>query len=206
VYLKVTVYNQHHLILWYCLLSLPTAKLNLQDNKLEGKIPESLYNSTIITNLVLEGNPLTGSIGPSIANMAFVKELSLGRSGLEGELPAELFTLPRLEVLHLNDASFSGPLLVDRFVQLADTLVSLWLFNNNFSGDIPVEAFLVMDDLEELALHGNPLLTGNITVELCNLRGTQPGQIDILRVDCRIPCGWEGCCDTCSGNIIGDRW
>ena len=128
--------------------------------------------------------------------MTSLEELKLGRSGIGGELPAELFSLP-LETLHLNEAAFSGPLREEDFAQLTDTLVSLWLYENNFSGPIPIQAIAATEGLEELVLYGNPLLTGEIPESVCNLRGCDGGEICILWVDCEnIACAWEGCCDS----------
>lgn len=170
----------------------------MEDNLLTGGLPGSLYNDRLI-KLYVDGNAdLVGTIPPAIANMTRLEELSLGRSGMGGTLPAELFALPALELLHLNDAGFFGPLPELYFGQLADTLVSLWLFNNNFEGPIPIQAIEATEGLEELVLDGNPLLTGTIPEGVCKQRGTAAGEIEVLRVDCsNIPCAWEGCCDQC---------
>jgi len=170
----------------------------LEDNLLTGELPESLYNDRLI-KLAVDGNPdLVGSIPPAIGNMTRLEELSLGRTGIGGTLPPELFTLPALKVLHLNDAGFFGPLPELYFAQLTDTMVALWLFNNNFDGAIPIQAIEAMEGLEELVLHGNPLLTGTIPEAVCKQRGIFAREIDYLRVDCNnIQCAWEGCCDDC---------
>lgn len=155
-----------------------------------------LYNAGL-TTLALEGNRgLIGTIRPEIATMTSLKAYRVGRSGLGGELPDELFTLPQLESLHLNDASFFGTLPEEGFAQLADTLVSLRLFNNNFSGPIPIQSIVAALSLEELILYGNLGLTGSVPWELCNRRGFGNGKISVLWVDCdNIGCL---CCDRCT--------
>ena len=178
-------------------LHFTVAFLNLQNNLLSGELPMSIHNGRL-TKLYVAGNPdLEGTIPSQIGNMTSLVELKMGRTAIGGTLPAELFTIP-LQVLQLNDASFFGPLPEAYFAGLNDTMVTLWLYNNNFDGAIPIQAIEAMSGLEELALDGNPLLTGEIPTSVCSLRGTNPGELEVLRVDCgNIPCAWEGCCDEC---------
>lgn len=180
-------------MLLYSLLEL----LNLQNNLFSGELPLSIYNGRL-KKLYVAGNPdLEGTIPSQIGNMTSLVELKLGRTALGGTLPAELFATP-LQILQLNDASFYGPLPESYFAGLTETLVSLWLFSNNFDGPIPIQAIAATTGLEELVLDGNPLLTGTIPASVCQLRGTSTGELNVLRVDCEyIPCAWEGCCDKC---------
>ena len=178
-----------------------SALLNLQNNLFTGELPVSIYNGRL-NKLYVAGNPdIVGSIPSFIGKMTSLLELKLGQTGLGGTLPAELFAAP-LEVLHLNDASFFGPLPEAYFGQLNDTLVSLWLFNNDFDGPLPIQAFEATQGLEELILDGNPQLTGEIPAALCDQRGPKTGELGKLRVDCdTIQCAWEGCCDKCNEEV-----
>lgn len=187
------VFGNPSQFIFFYFFSLALVVLNLQNNQLDGTVPLSLYNGQL-KELALVGNPLEGVIPSDIGNMLNLEKIRLGQSGMSGDLPSELFTLPKLSTLQLYEASFSGPLLEESFAQLSDTLVSLWLYGNSFTGTIPINFLVSAESLEEIAMNGNPNLTGEITSDLCSKRGYSAGDVRVLRVDCSIVCP-EGCCD-----------
>jgi hypothetical protein len=57
---------------------------------------------------------------------------------------------------------------------------------------IPTVAIAMMSNLERLQLQGNEKLTGTVTSEICDLRGTIPNSLQVLMVGCNNVCA---CCD-----------
>lgn len=166
------------------------AIIELQDNYLHGTLPMSVYNNRTST-LRLGDNELEGEIMSEIGRMTSLRDLHLGNSRMGGTIPAELFTLP-LRELNLGNAKFEGELVNDQFLQLKDSMIFLYLNNNNFSGAIPqaLDEFLL---LQELNFRDNALIYGSISQALCSRRGFGLSRISVLEVDCAITCT---CCGT----------
>lgn len=170
---------------------------DLANNNLTGEIPLSVFNE-YIEKLYLGGNELEGQIPTEVGQLVNVVDLVLGGSKMDGILPPQLFTLPKLAVLKLHDSQFSGILVNSEFAMLADTIQELWLRNNKFAGEIPLEAFEAMSRLEELVIDGNEL-TGSITSGgvLCRRRKCQAGFLNEISVDPSVDC--DCCIGGCGG-------
>ncbi|KAI3913029.1 hypothetical protein MKW92_050941 [Papaver armeniacum] len=83
--------------------STPLRFLLLDNNKLSGKLPESLGNLTKLIRLSAKNNRLTGKIPPSLSNLINLLSLDLSRNGLSGPIPSELVKLnAKLETLDLS--------------------------------------------------------------------------------------------------------
>lgn len=75
-------------------------KVWLSDNKLEGKIPESLMKLTHLMELHLEGNEFSGEIPPLKQPQLLLHSLNFSNNKLKGEIP---------EILsHFDVATFAG--------------------------------------------------------------------------------------------------
>lgn len=104
---------------------------------LTGTIPTKLGNLSSLTELNLYSNDLTGPIsfaetGGGSSTMSNLQFLDLSLNRLTGTLPAP-------------------------FINILTSLTSLYLFHNNFSGNIPTEIGS-MSKLTVLSLRGNPLI------------------------------------------------
>jgi hypothetical protein len=84
--------------------------LNLEDNQLEGAIPEDLGRLTSLTYLNLQHNQLSGSMPPSIGLIKGLAWLRLCGNHLEGEIPEDIGQLSSLRFFCLAGNKFSGQL------------------------------------------------------------------------------------------------
>jgi hypothetical protein len=165
----------------------------LESNQFTGEIPVELYMAKLIT-LRLTDNQWKGTIRTEIGAMTFLTVFTVGSSLMSGGIPDELYFVNTLEILDLHNASFSGPLSENGFANLT-SLIHLEVQDNDFTGEIPIASFLLMEDLERLKLEGNDQLSGLISEELCATHGTKPTELGELSVGCNVPCFKGGCCD-----------
>ena len=129
-----------------------------------------------------------GTLPNEFFYLTSLKEFQIANDNFSGRMASQSwsnFTL--LEDLDLTQNDFTGPLpdIFLDFVHLGKHLFGR--LNIPFVSHID-SCFLVA---EELKLQGNRL-TGTIPDGICDLRGTGPGEVSVLTVDCNIVCT---CCD-----------
>ena len=107
--------------------------LSLNDNGLNGTIPNELGSLASLESLRLYQNQLSGEIPPELGNLANLRELDLFSNQLSGGIPSELGNLASLE--------------------------SLGLYQNQLNGGIPPELGNLAN-LRELDLFSNPVERG----------------------------------------------
>ncbi|WVZ54045.1 hypothetical protein U9M48_004911 [Paspalum notatum var. saurae] len=108
-------------------------ELSLGWNQLTGQIPEDFPN--LLENLGLHANNLTGNIPASLGNITTLQSFSCAKNDIEGSIPNEIANLLGLQVLYVGQNKMSG-----QFPQPILNLSNLVLFSisfNNFSGVIP---------------------------------------------------------------------
>ena len=71
---------------WYSSLSTSLNSLELYNNFLQGQIPQSIGNLTLLTYLRLDNNQLTGPLPDSLGNLRLLIELALEENQLSGHL------------------------------------------------------------------------------------------------------------------------
>ncbi|CAK8530744.1 unnamed protein product [Lathyrus sativus] len=151
----------------------------LYGNRLEGTIPRSIGNCTLLQNLSLHDNFFSGSIPMEIGNLKQLQLLQLGNNRLSGHVPSNVFNISTLQYFRLEENSLSGMLpsnmglglpnlqqlhiYRNRFVgkipnsiSNASNLVIIDLSSNEFSGIIP-NSFGNLGDLKSLIISGNNL-------------------------------------------------
>jgi hypothetical protein len=168
--------------------------LELYDNRLGGRIPDSFWKFSNVEHFHLDGNQLTGIFPDSLALMSSLKtfdvsdnymvgsvpeewtslshlaRLSLKGNQMYGTLPSGIGSLGVLQELHLQGNSFRGSL-----PSALSSLTSLgWLSleENQFTGTLPL-VYSSMAILEGLELRGN------------KFRGALPstyGSMSLLRI------------------------
>lgn len=170
-----------------------TERIELDDNKLEGSLPSSLYALTALTSLDVSINTLlTGNfnVDNRITQLSNLREFQAAFTQLTGTLPEHLFSsLTAIETWNVQGSSFGGTL-SEKLALWNTTLGTLWLQDNQFTGALPT-AFDALLKLEELRLEGN-FFTGTISSTLCASRGEGFQELAILTVDCAVDCA---CCD-----------
>lgn len=131
--------------------------LDLADNQLTGPLPNSRENGTGLDQLLkaehfhLNQNMLQGSIPEYLFNSSMhLKHILLDRNRFSGPIPASVGVIPTLQVLRLNNNSFTGQ--VPAMNNLTNLHV-LMLSNNNLSGPMP--NLTGMTELENVDLSNN---------------------------------------------------
>ncbi|GAY52200.1 hypothetical protein CUMW_140090 [Citrus unshiu] len=120
--------------------------LKLNDNYLQGELPDCWMSDQNLKILKLSNNKFIGNLPNSFGSLAFLVWLDLGKNRLFGTIPATLKNCTALEsldverfsrmvVLNLRSNKFHGPL-PTRFCDLA-ILQILDIADNNLSGAIP---------------------------------------------------------------------
>ncbi|MED6144979.1 actin-regulating kinase prk1 [Stylosanthes scabra] len=101
----------------------------------------------------LERMGIKGSIDvDSLKGLPYLRTISLMHNNLQGSWP-ELNKLPGLKAVYLSDNQFSGEIPGDAFAGM-QWLKKIYLSNNKFSGPLP-SSLTTMPRLRELRLEGN---------------------------------------------------
>ncbi|KAK8484675.1 hypothetical protein V6N11_073167 [Hibiscus sabdariffa] len=127
--------------------------LYLANCSLTGQIPEGIRNLTRLRNLELSDNRLSGPIPAGIVNLDKLWQLQLYNNSLSGNFPVGFGNLTSLMKFDASMNMLQGDLSELRFLK---NLVSLQLFENQFSGEIP-EEFGEFKSLVGLSLYTNNL-------------------------------------------------
>jgi Leucine-rich repeat (LRR) protein len=120
--------------------------LELSRNQLVGKIPNSIYNLVLLTQLSLDDNMLTGSISTLLGQLTSLNILEMNVNQLTGSLPETLYTLPALENICVSDNRLSGTL-SEQLIMLNLTLKELSAANNSLTGEWPNALFESLPEL-----------------------------------------------------------
>ena len=122
--------------------------LLLNNNRLNGPIPQSISHLTQLRYLFLAKNRLTGPIPDSLGNLSQLTKLWLNDNELSGTVPDFLGKLDQLKELLLNGNQFNGT--ISEVINQLDQLDFLNLAQNQFSGLFPKSltslSKLIIDD------------------------------------------------------------
>ncbi|KAK9028596.1 hypothetical protein V6N11_025750 [Hibiscus sabdariffa] len=186
--------------------------LYLANCSIEGKIPPAIGGLTELVNLELEYNHLSGEIPVEISNLRKLWQLELYNNNLTGKLPVGLRNLTKLENFDASTNNLEGDI---SEVGYLNNLVSLHLFKNRFSGEVP-SLLGEFRKLVNLSLYDNMLtgplpqklgswsnfdyidvsenlLTGPIPPNMCN-KGTMRGVLMVQnRLTGEIPATYGNC-------------
>ena len=146
--------------------------VTFQDNVLSGSIPTSVGNLVNLVDLFFDGNQLTGSIPTSLGGLSNLQSFDLDRNLLSGTIPTELGNLTALRELRLDENQLNGNIPMQ--LGSLSNLTHLELNDNDLSGSIPVEIGN-LTNLTQLRLQGNQL-TGSIPTQIGNL-------VNLIRLD-----------------------
>ncbi|KAJ3360334.1 hypothetical protein GGF32_008495, partial [Allomyces javanicus] len=109
--------------------------LNLYNNQLNGAIPNTIGNLAKLTGLNLANNQLNGAIPDTIGKLANLTKLALYNNQLNGAIPDTIGKLANLTELNLANNQLNGaiPNTIDNLMNLR----FLYLYNNQLNGTIP---------------------------------------------------------------------
>ncbi|KAG6718535.1 hypothetical protein I3842_04G155300 [Carya illinoinensis] len=138
-------------------------QLDLSENNLIGKIPDSLFMPKNLRIVYLYKNKLSGEI-PQVVKALNLDVIDLSENNLTGTIPDDFGKLGNLTGLALFFNQLSGK--IPDSIGRLPKLINLRLFNNNFSGSLPPE-FGRYSMLEEFQVSTNKL-TGQLPEHLCD--------------------------------------
>ncbi|XP_076907766.1 systemin receptor SR160-like [Bidens hawaiensis] len=136
--------------------------LYLQNNQLEGLIPEAISNCSQLVSLDLSFNSLTGTIPGSFGYLTKLQDLIIWMNLLSGSIPEELMFIQSLENLILDFNYLTGS--IPASLSNCTSLNWISLSNNKLTGEIPA-ALGRLSNLAILKL-GNNSISGRIPAEL----------------------------------------
>ncbi|GFP89251.1 LRR receptor-like serine/threonine-protein kinase hsl2 [Phtheirospermum japonicum] len=171
------------------LAALALESLHLNDNFLEGEIPEILASNPVLYDLKLFNNSLNGSLPQDLGLNSGLEEFDVSSNNLEGPLPPNLCGKKNLWSLIIFGNRFTGRIPDSygkcdslSYVRIQNNELSgavpngLWglsglelieLTNNRLEGSVP-ESIAALTALEQLLISGNKF-SGNLPVGICNL-------------------------------------
>ncbi|CAE5967874.1 unnamed protein product [Arabidopsis arenosa] len=138
----------------------------LSNSSITGKIPEGIKNLVHLRNLELSDNQISGGIPKGIVQLRNLRQLEIYNNYLTGKLPFGFRNLTNLWNFDASNNSLEGDLSELRFLK---NLVSLGLFKNRLTGEIPKE-FGDFKSLAALSLYRNQL-TGKLPKRLGSWTG-----------------------------------
>ncbi|CAH9086023.1 unnamed protein product [Cuscuta epithymum] len=170
--------------------------VDLSFNKLEGSIPLSFFNVTLmylshnnfteLTSLCaikdpkvaaglhfldISFNQLSGTLPDCWSSLSSLVVLNLANNhNLSGSLPTSIGSLTSLKALHLDRNSFTGAL--PSFIKNCSKLVSLHLGHNNLFGPLPDWVGENLPQLAILVLRSNHF-SASVPTSLCHLQSLQ---------------------------------
>ncbi|KAJ8772259.1 hypothetical protein K2173_027436 [Erythroxylum novogranatense] len=186
--------------------------LYLTNCSIEGTIPPGIGDLTDLVNLELSDNYISGEIPSEIGKLKNLWQLEVYNNSLKGKLPIGFRNLTKLEKFDASTNHLEGDLSELRFLT---NLVTLQLFENELSGEIPAE-FGEFKKLVNLSLYTNKLsgslppqlgswakfdfidvsenyLTGPIPPDMCK-QGTMRGLLMLQNnLTGDIPASYENC-------------
>ncbi|GLT29593.1 hypothetical protein SLA2020_044480 [Shorea laevis] len=130
-------------------LPMSLSVLNLQANYFDGNMLFVFPEGCGLLNLNLHGNQLDGLLPRSSVNCSMLEVLDVGNNNIKDTFPYWLQTLPNLQVLVLRSNKFHGSVQLIKEGPPFPTLRVLDFSNNDFLGPLPIwymENFEVMMD------------------------------------------------------------
>ncbi len=174
-------------------------QLLAQENEFVGPIPD-FSACYALEKLVLLRNSLTGPLPDMGPNLVF---LDVRENELSGTIPESLFTLNQdtIQTIYLTNNTFSGP--IPASYGKASSLSDLWLNGNDLTGTIPDIEEGDLPSITEILFNENRL-NGKVPDGICNLIAEIPDQFFSLHADCYprpgtdVPNNECACCTDCS--------
>ncbi|KAJ3235656.1 hypothetical protein HDU81_000288 [Chytriomyces hyalinus] len=165
--------------------SLVLSELNLSNNQLSGRLPNSITLLTDLERLYLQENKFSGPLPTEIGGLLNLRILHLGGNQISGVIPDSISSLVALEALDLCRNSFVGtiPTSIASLVNLTLLLVE----NNELSGPLPTEIGLLAS-LATLKLSHNRFC-GGIPESIQNLMQLRTLDISHNELSGEIPPG-----------------
>jgi Leucine-rich repeat (LRR) protein len=118
-------------------------RLDIENNNLNGPIPESIGQLTSLIDLRICNNNITGTIPDSICELTNLVYFIANDCKLEGEIPNQIGKLTQLSILRLQNQNISG--IIPESITRCFELEELDLFHN-----YNINSKILPDNLHEL--------------------------------------------------------
>ncbi|CAH8391494.1 unnamed protein product [Eruca vesicaria subsp. sativa] len=141
-------------------------QINIENCKIGPTFPMWLQVQNKLNSVTLRNTGIADKIPHSWFSgiASHVTELILENNRIKGTLPQNLF-FPKLNTIDLSSNNFEGP-----FPCWTTNATQLYLYQNNFSGSLPLNIDALMPSLERMYLFHNSF-TGEIPSSLCEVTG-----------------------------------
>uniref|UniRef100_A0A5B7BZP5 Putative leucine-rich repeat receptor-like serine/threonine-protein kinase BAM3 n=1 Tax=Davidia involucrata TaxID=16924 RepID=A0A5B7BZP5_DAVIN len=96
-----------------------------------------------VVSLDISNYNLSGSLSPAITHLPTLVNLSVAGNGFSGIFPPGIHKLARLQFLNISNNQFNGSLNNWEYFFRLKELMVLDAYNNDFSGSLPLEFWLV---------------------------------------------------------------
>ncbi|KAB1668972.1 hypothetical protein ES319_1Z088100v1 [Gossypium barbadense] len=158
--------------------------LKVSENRLEGKLPRSLVECTLLEVLDVGNNMMNDTFPFWLQKLPYLTVLILRENRFYGQIKhfKHKFVFPNLDVLDIASNQFSGELSIN-FLQA--TLTCLDLSSNSFHGRIP-EEIKMLRSLKVLNLSYNSF-SGEIPVAVQNLKDLESLDLSQNELSGKIP-------------------
>ncbi|KAF6157935.1 hypothetical protein GIB67_015251 [Kingdonia uniflora] len=117
-------------------LGLQLVSLGLNDNNLEGEVPEIIASNTRLVQLKLFKNKFSGSLPKDLGRNSDLEDFDVSGNRFVGELPSFLCYRKKLSKANVFNNRFSGN--VSAALGDCSSLTYVRIFNNELEGEIPV--------------------------------------------------------------------
>ncbi|KAK9949252.1 hypothetical protein M0R45_004785 [Rubus argutus] len=143
--------------------------LHLNDNLLEGSVPEILASSPDLLNLHLFNNSFSGSLPENLGRNSALQDLDVSTNKFTGQLPQYLCSGKNLSSLVTFGNQFSGNL--PETLSECQSLSYVRLEQNELSGEVP-DKFWGLPLLADLRIHNNRL-NGSVSSSISAANGLE---------------------------------
>ncbi|RHN71990.1 putative protein kinase RLK-Pelle-LRR-XI-1 family [Medicago truncatula] len=162
---------------------------DLSMNSLEGSIPSSIVEMTSLKQIEFYNNSFSGELPVGMSNLTSLRLIDISMNHIGGEIPDELCRLP-LESLNLFENRFTGELPLPEKLGKNGPLIYFDVSNNKFSGRIPV-SLCERGALEELLMIHNEF-SGEIPGSLGECRTLTRVRLGFNKLSGEVPAGFWG--------------
>ncbi|KAL0009971.1 hypothetical protein SO802_005079 [Lithocarpus litseifolius] len=122
--------------------------LDLSDNLFSHEIPPSIFNSPKLESLNLNSNKLIGKIPESLGQLKHLTYLDISNNSFSGPIPSSIGNLSSLVGLYLSDNQLNGT--IPKTLGLLSNLSYLNVANNFLTGTVDEEHFTKLSKLVHL--------------------------------------------------------
>lgn len=149
------------------LAAIPLISLHVNDNFLEGEVPEILASNQNLQELKLFNNSFSGKLPAFLGKNSDLEHFDVSTNNFSGELPRSLCDRNKLQLLLTFNNFFSGSL--PESYGACDSLTHVRIENNLLSGQVP-ESFWGLPQLNQLRMQDNRL-EGSVSTSISLARG-----------------------------------